>query len=181
MVSLLTFERKQNNYSNPFRIRIFLFLSYSSGIETISTCIHSVVPSKTQPDSRPKWAKCIPVFRPKRAKTLPDGAAHTYMAYIRKYPPPGRYCCCNYCYYCSYMYCCYCVLYLLPPCCYYHLLLLLLPLLLLQWLLILTILLLLLLLLVMLLETLRLHYSKTMTPKLSTDLPLNPEVEFKSS
>ena len=88
MVSLLTFERKQNNYSNPFRIRIFLFLSYSSGIETISTCIHSVVPSKTQPDSRPKWAKCIPVFRPKRAKTLPDGAAHTYMAYIRKYPPP---------------------------------------------------------------------------------------------
>ena len=33
----------------------------------------------------------------------------------------------------------------------------------------------------MLLETLRLHYSKTMTPKLSTDLPLNPEVEFKSS
>ena len=25
-----------------------------------------VVPSKTIPDSRPKWAKCIPVFRPKR-------------------------------------------------------------------------------------------------------------------
>ena len=23
------------------------------------------------------------------AKTLPDGAAHTYMAYIREYPPPG--------------------------------------------------------------------------------------------
>ena len=22
------------------------------------------------------------------AKTLPDGAAHTYMAYIREYPPP---------------------------------------------------------------------------------------------
>ena len=23
------------------------------------------------------------------AKTLPDGVAHTYMAYIREYPPPG--------------------------------------------------------------------------------------------
>ena len=27
-----------------------------------------VVPSKTIPDSRPKWAKCTPVFRPKRRK-----------------------------------------------------------------------------------------------------------------
>ena len=139
MLSLLRLERKQNNYSKPFRIRIFLFLSYSSGIETISTFIHSVVLSKTIPDSRPTWAKRIPVFGPKRAKTLPDGAAQTCLAYIRDYPPPPppwRCCCCNYCYY--YMYCCYCVLYLLLPCCYYHLLLLLLPLLL-HWLLILTI------------------------------------------
>ena len=90
MVSLLRLERKQNYYSKPFRIRIFLFLSYSFGIETISTFIHSVVPSKTIPDFRPKWAKSVTVFRPKRAKTLPDGAAHTYMAYIRKYPPPPR-------------------------------------------------------------------------------------------
>ena len=35
-----------------------------------------------------KWAKCMPVFRPKRSKN-PDGAAHTYMAYIREYPPPS--------------------------------------------------------------------------------------------
>ena len=35
-----------------------------------------------------KIAKCIPIFRPKRPKTLPVGAAHTYMAYIREYPPP---------------------------------------------------------------------------------------------
>ena len=35
------------------------------------TCIRSyapVGPSKTIPDFRPKWAKCIPVFRPKRPK-----------------------------------------------------------------------------------------------------------------
>ena len=54
--------------------------------------MHSVVPSKTIPDSRPKWAKSVPAFRPKRrkkppAKTLPDRAAHTYMACIREYPP----------------------------------------------------------------------------------------------
>ena len=48
------------------------------------------VPSKTITDSRPKWTKCIPIFRPKRRKTLPDGAAHTYIASIREYPP-GMY------------------------------------------------------------------------------------------
>ena len=53
---------------NPFKIRIFLFLSYSFGIETINTFINSLVPSKTIPDSRPKWAKSIPVLRPKRRK-----------------------------------------------------------------------------------------------------------------
>ena len=53
---------------NPPRIRIFLFLSYSFGIETIDTFIHSVVPSKTLPDSRPKWITSISVFRPKRCE-----------------------------------------------------------------------------------------------------------------
>ena len=53
---------------NPFQIRIFLFLSYSFGIETINTFIHPLVPSKTIPDSRPKWAKSIPVLRLKRRK-----------------------------------------------------------------------------------------------------------------
>ena len=85
MLSLLRLERKSKNSWNPFRIRIFLFLSYSFGIETINRFIDSAVPSKTIPDSRPKWAKC---FRPKRRKTLPNGAEHTYMAYIREYPLP---------------------------------------------------------------------------------------------
>ena len=47
-----------------------------------------IIPSKTTPDSRPKWAKSIPVFRQKLHKHPTDGAAHTYMAYIREYPPP---------------------------------------------------------------------------------------------
>ena len=68
MLSLLRLERKQENYSNPFRIRIFLFLSYSSGIEAINTFEHSVVRYKTIPDSRLKWAKCLPVFGPKKRK-----------------------------------------------------------------------------------------------------------------
>ena len=42
-----------------------------------------IVPPKTITDSRPKWAKCTPVFRPKRPKALPFGAAQTYMAHIR--------------------------------------------------------------------------------------------------
>ena len=47
----------------------------------------SVVPSKTIPDSRPKWAKCIPVFRPKRRKN-PTRWGGTYVAYIRESPSP---------------------------------------------------------------------------------------------
>ena len=78
MLSLLRLERKSKNSWNPFRIRIFLFLSYSFGIETINTFIHSVVPSKTIPDSRPKWAKCVPVFRPKRRKN-PTRWGGTYL------------------------------------------------------------------------------------------------------
>ena len=47
-----------------------------------------VVSSKTIPDSRPKWTKC---FQTKKAqKPQPFGAAHTYMAYIREYPIPGK-------------------------------------------------------------------------------------------
>ena len=46
---------RDSENEEPFRIRIFLFLSYSIGIETINTF-------QTIPDSRPKWAKCIPVF-----------------------------------------------------------------------------------------------------------------------
>ena len=31
--------------------------------------------------------KSMPVFRPKGPKTIPFGAAHNYIAYIREYPP----------------------------------------------------------------------------------------------
>ena len=41
MLSLLRLQRKQKISSNPFQIRILLFLSYSFGIETMNTFIHS--------------------------------------------------------------------------------------------------------------------------------------------
>ena len=62
----------------PFRIRIFLFLSYSFGVETINTFIHSVVPSKTIPDFRPNAQRVYPFSDQNGAKTIPDeGGTHT--------------------------------------------------------------------------------------------------------
>ena len=46
-----------------------------------------VVPSKTIPDSRPKWAKCILVFRPKRRKN-PTRRGGTYLYSLYKVVPP---------------------------------------------------------------------------------------------
>ena len=95
MLSLLRLERKHKNYSNPFRIRIFLFLSFSFGIEMINTSIHSVVSSKTIPDSRPKWAKCISVFRPKRPKNPTRwGGTYPYGLY-KEVSPRGVLQCSN--------------------------------------------------------------------------------------
>ena len=94
MLVLLKLERKQKKNSlNSFRFsnsHISLSLiSYSFGIETINTFIHSVVPSKTIPDSRPKWAKCILVFRPKRPKNPTRwGGKYLYSLY-EGVPPPG--------------------------------------------------------------------------------------------
>ena len=90
MLSLLTLERKQTNSSNSFRIRIFLFLSYSFGMEAIKFSYIPVVPSKTIPDSRLKWAECIPVFRPKRRKNTTRWAG-TYLYGIPRNRRNSRY------------------------------------------------------------------------------------------
>ena len=53
--------------------------------------IYSVVPSKTRPPIPDQNGQNVYPFSDQNgAKTLPDGAAHTYMAYIREYPPPGQ-------------------------------------------------------------------------------------------
>ena len=54
----------------------------------INTFIHSLVPSKIIPNSRPKWVKCVPVFRPKRRKNPTRwGGADLYNLY--KVVSPG--------------------------------------------------------------------------------------------
>ena len=80
MLSLLRLARKQTNSSNPFRIRTFFFLSCSFETETIN------IRSYTPVGSLENHTR----FQTKTAqKPYTDGAAHTYVAYIREYPPPG--------------------------------------------------------------------------------------------
>lgn len=64
-------------------------LSYSFGIKRRIHSFPPVVPSKTLADSRPKWAKAaLCLFSAENSsKTTPFGVAHTYVAYIREYPP----------------------------------------------------------------------------------------------
>ena len=52
-------------------------------------CIYSEIPSETIPDSRPRWEKCQPVFRPKRCKnpTCRDGT-YLYGLYTGVPLPP---------------------------------------------------------------------------------------------
>ena len=95
MPSLLWLEQQKKTSKNPFRIRVFLFLSYIFGIETINTFVPATaVPLKTMPDSRPKWAKSTPVFRPKGRKTPGKnptrwGGTYLYGLYREVPPPPS--------------------------------------------------------------------------------------------
>ena len=91
MSSLLRLEHKQKkDYSNPFRIHIFLVLSHSFGIETINTFIHSRSSLENQSRFQIKMGKTIPVFRPKRCKyrTRPGG---TYLYSLYRGVPPAGY------------------------------------------------------------------------------------------
>ena len=90
MLSLLRLECKQKNYSNSFGIRIFLFLSYSFGVETINTFIRSRSSLENHTRFQTKMGEVYTRFQAKTAhKPYPDGAVHTYIAYIREYPPPS--------------------------------------------------------------------------------------------
>ena len=78
MLSLLRLEREQKHYSNPFRIGIFFFLSYSFGIEAINRFRHSCSSLENHIRFQTKMGQEYVRFQTKTAqKTLPDGAAHT--------------------------------------------------------------------------------------------------------
>ena len=67
-----------------FEFAYFCFVLIHSELKRQKSSYASVVPSKTIPDSRPKWAKCIPVFRPKIKE------AQTPYPLGQHVPPPPR-------------------------------------------------------------------------------------------
>ena len=90
MSSLLRLECKQKNSSNPFRIYIFFFLSYSFGIETIKTFIQSRSSLKNHTRFQTKMGKVYTRFQTKTAQK-PDPVGDTYLYSLCKGvpPPPG--------------------------------------------------------------------------------------------
>ena len=91
MLASLRLEHKQNKSSNLFRTCIFLFLSYSFGIETINTFIHSCSSLENHTRFKTKIGEVYTPFQTKTAQNPTqwgNGAAHTYIAYIRESPPP---------------------------------------------------------------------------------------------
>ena len=87
----LAIRVQTKNQSNPFRIHMFLFLAYSFGTQFSETIkIRSYTPQfPRKPYSMPDQNGQIvcPFSDQNGTKTLPDGAAHTYMVYIRECPP----------------------------------------------------------------------------------------------
>ena len=68
--------RTQKNSSNAFRIRVFLFPSYSFGIETINTFIRSRSSLENYTRFQTKMAKVYTSFQTKKTqKKQPFGAA----------------------------------------------------------------------------------------------------------
>ena len=68
---------------------LFLFFTYLE-LKWQAQSYTLVGPWKSLPNSRPKNVQNLyPFSNQNGAKTLPDGAAHTYIAYsLREYPPP---------------------------------------------------------------------------------------------
>ena len=85
MLSFLTLERKQKNSSNAYRIRIFLFRSYSFGIETITTFIHSRSSLENHNRFQTTMGKVYTRFQTKTAQRNPTG---TYLDSLYKGVPP---------------------------------------------------------------------------------------------
>ena len=74
MSSLLRLDRKQKNSSTLFRIRIVFLLSYSFGIETINTFIHSRCSLENHTQFQTKTGKVYTRFQTKTAqKPYPMG------------------------------------------------------------------------------------------------------------
>ena len=100
MSSLLKLEKQQKRFLKiHFEFSCFSFFLTHLELKQkyVRTC-HlpaTAVPLKTIPGSRPKWAKSIPVFRPKGRKTPGKnptrwGGTYLYGLYREVPPPPPR-------------------------------------------------------------------------------------------
>ena len=91
MSSFLRLECKQKILSNAFWIRIFLLHSYSCGIETINTFIHSHSSLENHTRFQTKMGKVYTCSRPKTTKNSTQwGDTYLYGLY-REVTPLGRY------------------------------------------------------------------------------------------
>ena len=73
-----------------FELADFYFVLIQLELKRLVRSYTPAVPSKTIPYSRPKWAKCIPVFRPKRPKNPTHrGGTYLYSLYKGVAPPGG--------------------------------------------------------------------------------------------
>ena len=88
MLSLLRLECKQKKSSSSFQIRIFFFLSHSSGIETVNTFIHSRSYLENHSRFQTKMGKVYTRFQTKTAqKPYPIGR-HIPVWLIQGSTPP---------------------------------------------------------------------------------------------
>ena len=75
-------QRKRSLKLNPFRFRIFLFLSYSFGIDTINTFVHYRGSLEKHTRFQTKMTNVYSRFQSKTwHKTLPLWAVHLYGLY----------------------------------------------------------------------------------------------------
>ena len=80
--------RKQKFLQIPFEFACFFFLS--NPFFTMNTFKYSRSSLENHTRFQTKMGKVPPFSVQNGAKNLPDGAAHTYIAYIREYPHGGR-------------------------------------------------------------------------------------------
>ena len=80
--SLLRLERKQKSSSNVFWIRIFLFRSYSFGIEKITPFVNSCSSLENHTRNQTKMVKVYTRFQTKKAQEpYPLGGTYLYVLY----------------------------------------------------------------------------------------------------
>ena len=72
------------------RTIVYFLIPKNSFCNTVCACMAMQIKLVVVviPNSGPKWARLHPFSNQNGAKTLPFGAAHTYIAYVGEYPCP---------------------------------------------------------------------------------------------